>query len=297
MGCGGSKEVDEKEIRKINYEFKTTKVPKFDEFFNTAARLLEQAENIRAGLQDAREEGAELADTWKLKEYSYNDTVMVLFWALSANGGGDIKRADVWVGEEAPFITLKYYDGLLWETRELCDTFQNFLKAVCDGPSAMLKIVEETQTLNTQGQDLVKNGFNEAKNAGLSALDAGKAASALGSNMAKFGKQLPKLKTLQGLAKDAFEDLKKLAPKFKEIVANCDEIGKKAHAANVGKPKDIFEKFHPGPKKTPQEIEAEQKAAEEAKKKKEKKKGKKKEGEKKEGEKKEGEKKEGEQKH
>jgi len=56
--------------------------------------------------------------------------------------------------------------------------------------------------------------------------------------------------------------MKELVPKLKELVGTADEVGAKAAAEKLIKPEDIFDKFHPGPKKTPKEIEDEKKAAE-----------------------------------
>jgi hypothetical protein len=275
MGCKGSKDADEREARKIDYDFEWTRVPKFDDFFNTASTVLEKAEGIREGLQDAREDGAEFADTWKLKEYTYNDTVKVMFWALSANAGGDIKKANVNVSEEAPFVHLEYYDGLLWETRELADTFQAFLKSIVEGPGALIKIVEEVNNIVGQTSDLAQNGAQYAKDANLGGLDAIRAVNALRKNIAKLTTNAAKLKELPNLCKDGATDFKKLVPEIKKIVNECDEVGKKAAADKVLKPKDIFAKYHQGAKKTEAEIAAEAKKAEDLKKKREEKKKKK----------------------
>jgi hypothetical protein len=281
MGCKGSKDADEREARKIDYDFEWTRVPKFDDFFNTASTVLEKAEGIREGLQDAREDGAEFADTWKLKEYTYNDTVKVMFWALSANAGGDIKKANVNVSEEAPFVHLEYYDGLLWETRELADTFQAFLKSIVEGPGALVKIVEEVTSLVEQTKDLMTNGANYAKDSGLGGLDAIRAVNALRKNVTKLSVNVPKVKELPTLCKDGAADFKKLVPEIRKILNECDEVGKKAAADKVLKPKDIFAKYHQGAKKTEQEIAHEAKVAEDKKKKREEKKKKKEEAKKK----------------
>lgn len=62
--------------------------------------------------------------------------------------------------------------------------------------------------------------------------------------------------------------MKELIPKLKELATKADEVGAKAAAEKIIKPSEIFDKYHPGPKKTPKEIEAERKAkaAEESKK-------------------------------
>jgi len=265
MGCSGSKEVDEKELRKIKSDFKTTKVQKFDDFFGSASKLLERAEGIRAGLQDAKEEGQELTDTWKLKNYEYTDVVKVLFWSLSANAKGNIKGTKIGVMDEAPFIKLDYFDGLLIETRYVCDSFEAFLKAITDGPSAIVDIADNLQKTLEQGNALKDTIKDDLKGSGLNPIQQGQAAAAFGANMAKLAKELPKVKNLAPLIQEAAKDVKALVPKFKEIFNTADEIGAKAYKENNLKPKPIFEAYHPGEKKTEAEIEAEKKAEEEKK--------------------------------
>lgn len=265
MGCSGSKEVDEKELRKIKSDFKPTKVQKFDDFFNTAGKLLENAEKLREGLQDAKEDGQELTDTWKLKNYEYTDVVKVLFWSLSANAKGNIKGTKIGVMEEAPFVKLDYFDGLLIETRDVCDSFESFLKAVTEGPTAIVEIADNLQKTLDQGNELRKTLTDDLKGAGLNPIEQGKAGAAFGANMAKLAKELPKVKNLAPLIQEAAKDVKALVPKFKEIFTTADEVGAKAYKEGNLKPKAIFEKYHPGEKKTEAEIEAEKKAEEEKK--------------------------------
>jgi len=291
MGCSGSKEVDEKELRKIKSDFKETKVAKFDDFFKSAAQMLENAEKIREGLQDAREDGQELTDTWKLKNYEYTDVVRVLFWSLSANAKGNIKGTKVGVMEEAPFVHLDYFDGLLIETREVADSFESFLKSVTEGPKAIVEIVDGLQKTLDQGNQLKDTLKDDLKNSGLNPLDQAKAGGAFGSNLAKLAKEIPKVKTLAPLVQEAAKDVKALVPKFKEIYNTCDEVGAKAYKEGNIKPKPIFEHYHPGEKKTQAEIEAEKKAEEEKKGAKKAKKDEKKKDEKKKDEKKKDEKK------
>jgi len=47
MGCGGSKDENPNEIK---YEMVNTKIPKFDELFDKASKILQNAETTRAGL-------------------------------------------------------------------------------------------------------------------------------------------------------------------------------------------------------------------------------------------------------
>jgi len=52
------------------------------------------------------------------------------------------------------------------------------------------------------------------------------------------------------------KDLPLLMPRLQEYSKNADEVGFKAFEANLMWPNEIFDKFHDGLKKTPEEIEA-----------------------------------------
>jgi len=263
MGCGGSKEVDAKEIKKIRYEFPKTKVASLDEFFDKASGLLENAEKIREGIEDGRDDGKELTDCYKLKNYEYIEVVRVLFWSLSADAKGNIKGTKVGVTDEAPFVHLDYFDGLLIETREVADSFESFLKAITEGPSSLKGIVDNLVAMLQQSVDLSKSGIDDIKNSNLNTIDKAKATGQLAKNCAKFAKEVPKVQQLPPLLDEGVKDFKALVPKFKEIFKTCDEVGAKAFKEGHLKPKEIFAHYHTGEKKTEAEIEAEQKAEEE----------------------------------
>jgi len=280
MGVCGSKDVDEKEARKIDSEFARLHIPKFDEFFDKASSILSRAEGIRFGLQDAREDAAEQAGTWQLKEYKYVETIKVLFWTLSANGGGDISKSKAGVQTEAPFIVLEYFDGLQYGTRLLADSFQAFLKSITSAPIEIPKMLQEILELIKQGEELSKTAKDEATAAGLNALQAGKAALNFGKNLAKIKSESAKIEKIKPLAEDGVKEFKELLPQLKEVIAQADEVGKPAHEAVCRVPTEVFEKFHKGERKTKEDIEKEKKAAEAAKAKKDKKNKDKKEGKK-----------------
>jgi hypothetical protein len=244
---------------------KKTEVQKFDDFFDNASKLLETAEKVRAGLQDSEEDGKELTDCVKLKNYTYLDVVKVLFWSLSSNAKGNIKGTKVGVSEETPFVKLDYFEGLMLDTRNVSESFEAYLKAVVDGPKDLVEILTGLQKVVEDGNALKDSAKDDFKAANLNPLQQGKALAAFGKNMATIAKEIPKIKTLQPLVVQGATDFKALVPKFKEIFQTCDEVGAKAFKEGLKLPKEIFAKYHPGEKKTEEEIEAEKKAADEKK--------------------------------
>jgi hypothetical protein len=266
MGCGGSKQEDPKEARKFKNDFPLLRVQKFDEFFQAASNLLGAAEEIRSGLQDSRDDAIDLTVSNALKTFSYAEVIKVLFWAIVANVRGSIKTTKITIIDEAPFIALEI-QGLQQETNDLVSAVKTYLKTIVTGPVAIANILKDLEPMVAKGKDLMTSAKDDFKNAGLKPLDTVKALGTLSKNLAKLGKEIAKVKNIPPLIVDAGKDLKSLVPKFKEIFSTCDEVGTKAYQAGVMKPKDIFDKYHPGPKKTAAELDVEKKAAEKAKKK------------------------------
>jgi len=164
--------------------------------------------------------------------------------------------------DDAPFIRLDYFDGLLYETRQVSNSFETFLTAVTTGPTTIQDVIKQLEVIAEKAKSLASTAKDDFKNAGLSAMDTVKGVANLTKNVGKLSKELQKVKTIPPLITEAAKDLKALVPKFKEIFQTCDQVGKQAFSANVLKPKEIFAKYHTGTKKTQAELDTEKKAAE-----------------------------------
>jgi len=256
MGCGASQ--TEKEKRKIKGDFENVGVAKYDEFFEALKKSLEAAEEIRDGLQDAPEEGAEQSECYKLKDYQYVEVVRVCLWTLSCNGGGEIKKCKTSFSAEPPFIDLQYFDGLYLWTRDLWDTIRKWLKACCDAPKNLDRIVKDIADAAEKLKDF--NIKDDTSSLGM--IEKAKAGKAFASNSAKLVSNAAKVKVLPDLLQKALADLKVIGPQLKDLVGKADETGKPAFAEGLRYPWEVFEKYHKGERKTPAEIEAEDKAVE-----------------------------------
>jgi hypothetical protein len=245
MGCKGSK--DAKDDKEIKYDFERIGFLSLDDFFNKASALLESAENIRSGLDDNKERGAELTGTHLLKDPKYHDTVQVLFWTLSAENGGKIKDTGLDIVGETPFIKLDA-NKCQTATKEIYDTFAGYVKTVMDGPQTVQDVVEQLQALSEKMTTVTEEGKNEIQNSSMGLVDKTKAIAKLGKNSAKLPKELAKCKELSNTLKTAKTDLQELLPKLKDLAANADEVGAKAHADGLAKAPEIFSKYHTGPK-------------------------------------------------
>jgi hypothetical protein len=252
MGCGGSKD-GEKEKRKIKSDFDRIGIMKYDEFFDNASKLLESAEKIREGLVEAPEEGKELTECWRLKDYKYSEVFKVALWTLSCNADGKISKCKASFTADAPFMHLDYFEGLMLDTRYVWDTCEKWLNTVAEAPKNLVTIVAE---LAKAGEKVTEFKISE-DTASLGMVEKAKAGKGFAKNMATLVDGVKKTKTLPDILKAAVEDLKEVGPKLKEIYGKADEIGEKAAKDGLRYAREVFEKYPPGPVKTKEEIEKE----------------------------------------
>lgn len=246
MGCKGSKEA--KDDKEIKYDFARLNLLSLDDFFNKASDLLKSAEDIRSGLDDNRERGAELTGTHNLKETKYVDVVQVLFWTLSAENGGKIKDTEIDVSSETPFIKL---DGrkCTRDTYDIYETFSGYVKTVMDGPKTVQDVVDQLQALADKMPTVTQDGKAEIQNSSMGFKDKAESIAKLGKNTAKLPKELAKCKNLKQTLEQAKTDLQELLPKLKELLQNADEVGAKASGDGLKKAPEIFDKYHTGARK------------------------------------------------
>ena len=79
-------------------------------------------------------------------------------------------------------------------------------------------------------------------------------------NLKLIKDNIPKCKRTQQLVEDATQEILPLIGKMKEYLGTCDIVGLESYKDNILRPKDIFDKFHPGSKLTHEEIAVRQKA-------------------------------------
>jgi len=257
MGCGSSS--GKKDSRKIDYEFEYVYIDSAYRFFNSASDLLKTAEEIRHGIQDSIEKGMKLAGTYKLKNYKYTDTVQVMFWSMSACAKGKITDLDYEFSAESPYFKVS---DMKYETRKLYKTFSNYLGTCVSAPEHLKNLIDTLVELVPRTADLLTETKSQIENSVASPFQKAKALTRLTRNIAKLPRELEKCKVLQKLVVTAVEDMKELIPKLKEMFEKADEIGAKAYAEgfhlNKGEktPEQLFDKYHTGERKTPEEIEA-----------------------------------------
>jgi hypothetical protein len=84
MGCGGSKGKGD------NLVMEPTKIPEFDEVFNSAAEPLETISTVDKSLTKALSEFERHCHVMAIRDHTIKDAVMVMLYCLSASGDGDL---------------------------------------------------------------------------------------------------------------------------------------------------------------------------------------------------------------
>ena len=252
MGCGVSKQVDD--ANTIQSDFKELSIPKFNEFFDNVKIVLEMCEEIREGLQDNREDAIQGTDVDWLQEVKFLEAVRVFLWSISSSNEGNINKAGITTKESSPYFDLDR-TNLYVEQVLVLEDIQKFLAAITTGIPKIPDIVKKLEDAVTEGKEMAKTIKEEAKNANLPKTKILGEMSAMAANMSKLGKNCVKVKNLPEIAKIGTSDLAELLKNIRELINNADEIGAKAHAEKIFKPKEIFHKFHQGPKKTKDEKE------------------------------------------
>jgi len=232
-----------------------TRIPSYDDYFGEAGSLLKTAESLRSGIEDSRENAIKQSNVCFLKEPKFSEAVRVLFWAVSAGYGGEIKKSEVDAMASPPFLRINC-GNLLYETYQLNACLNTFLKTVTDGPKSIEELIFKLESMIVKMEDLSANARTEATNQGLGFGESAKAALNTTKNINKMRTELPKVKRTKEVIEEGLNETKFLVEKMAEYIASADITGSEAFKNNVLRPKDIFDKYHPGQKLTPEEIAA-----------------------------------------
>ena len=212
------------------------------------------SEEIREGLQDNREDAIQGTDVDWLQEVKFMEAIRVFLWSISSSNEGKISKANITTKESSPYFDLDR-TNLYVEQVLVLEDIQKFLAAVGTGIPKIPDILKKVEDAVTEGKEIAKTVKEEAKNANLPKTKILGEISTIATNMSRLGKNCAKVKNLPEIAKIGASDLAELLKNIRELINNADEIGAKAHAEKIFKPKEIFHKFHQGPKKTKDEKE------------------------------------------
>lgn len=257
MGCGGSKDKDGNP-NEIKFQMQTVGVAAADDFFKNVGDALESAEKIRKGAEDDKEEALELSHAYRLKDKGQRmrSAFQVLFWAISAGNGGDVKKTKLDIVAELPFLKFERDGNLHNDTNRLGEASNGFLEACANGPADLQNIITKLSEAAEKAPKLK----DDCDFSGLGAMEKPKAFKNIAVNTQTLTKNLPKVKDLLPKVQDAAKDMKEIGPNLKNLVDTADETGKKAHESKKTTPSEIFDEFVKDGLLTDDEVKAERDA-------------------------------------
>jgi hypothetical protein len=257
MGCGASKDKDSNP-NEIKSTMKVTKIGDFDDFFNSASDLLGGLEELRSGFQDTREEMNEIARTDELAHPSLIEAIKVFLWSVSAHKEGKILAANMRFTTDPPALTVdcSYMDHI---TYDFSQAFMDMIKGMTGAPAKLIEIGQKAKEIGEKSVDLAKDIPGKVKGSGLNPFEQVKASANAAMNFKTVTAGLAKVPNVVKETQEALKDIAALLPKIVELIAQADDVGKKAHDKGIRKMGEMFDHFQTAPKKTPEQIAAEKK--------------------------------------
>lgn len=258
MGNTSSSISHKTESATILSDYRSTGITRYDDYFQKSQQVLRSAERLRFGLQEARECAADTAGTWRLRNYRFIETIRVMFWALSAAQNGDIKKNGVRILGEPPFIVVDK-SILVPETALLVESFYQYFKALMEGPDLLRNIADNLLQMNQKAPGLVEDAEAIALRSKLLTSQAMYLVGCLGTNGKLLPCEMEKAKALVNYVEIAYQDMQEFLPMIPDLLAEADVVGREASNSGLLKPLEIFLRYHPGDKKTIEEVKVERK--------------------------------------
>jgi dGTP triphosphohydrolase len=141
MGCGGSKGG-----KSEDFKMAETKVPEFDELFQSANEPLQCIQDVEKGLNKALADFEKHCHVACIKDHTFQDAVMVMMYCFSASGDGDLSKLNPEVKDKSPFIKVDK-KKLKPEHVELANAWDHLVEQLCKVPDKCEPIKDTIETL------------------------------------------------------------------------------------------------------------------------------------------------------
>ena len=245
MGCGASRETLSPMETPLNHVMKVTGVDAVDSVFRPISPIIEHLEKIRVSLVDAQDDLLESSGAMAYKETNLAKIISGLFQRVSALKGGDLKKANLELTLQKPYIKVGD-QGLAGVLKDIIPQFVDYISGIIEISDSVTEIVQQitdlVQTLPDKTGDLIEqvkdsassDPFQAIKNVAAVTKNSMKATVALkrSAEISVFAaKQIASLKDAIALLHD---DVK---------IAAINEIGKKAISKKLQEPVDIVWEF------------------------------------------------------
>lgn len=231
-GKGGSDSVV------MNPEFKETKIPKLDEIFTDAKSVLDKAEGIRSGIEDAKADMMVLSGAHTFKDAKVNDALILFLASVGCDNGADKLAAPKIDMSAKPPCKMDFPSDFKMsdEHKEFQAALECFVKTLVSAPDQLTKIGEELTALSTKASEAVGTAKDDATEAGLGAMDAAKAVAAAAGNTKNLATAATKVTALGGAATEGAKSAKDMAAGLSDILSKGKELAGKADKAKSKMP-------------------------------------------------------------
>jgi hypothetical protein len=247
--CSAKAMPREKKTRKIECYVETTGHTKLDMDFEKAVEYLKEAEKIRLGIEESKENAYQLSNIFHLQDPHFCEAIKILFWSISANHKGEIEKSGLQIHEREPYLSTQSHT-VTYQVEDLHKCIIDYVETVAEGPKTVDRLIRKYDTVLEE----ITSGITTMKNDMPPGMNSDKAAAAAVKNLNHLKTQDPKVKRVKQLLEEAEKGFPALLEKMNEYYKTADEVGVKAAEIPELWPKKIFEKFHTGLKKNPKEI-------------------------------------------
>lgn len=234
----------------IPTEMKEIKVEKFDELFKEGGEALQAAEDLRAGMTDAKAACMALSGAYTLKVGGMSDAVKCWLWSVCQEVGADkfatMKPAiDI---EKEPHFNMEIDPSMGDANKEIAEAFKCYIETVCAAPGQIQTLTDKLKSVSDKAQELSGTAKDECTSAGLGAMDTAKAVAAIASNSKTLATGMTKLTALGPIAQEAATDMKDLAANMASILGEAAKNSDEGKGKGAKTAVEYCEKQHAGEK-------------------------------------------------
>jgi hypothetical protein len=151
MGCSGGKESNS---NAIDYDMPYVNDYKYDRFFGDASRLLKEAEDLRAPIENNMKKMMEVSATKFLINPTFEDSFRVWLWTYGTKNQGKKTIDLINLKEKDPYIELKS-QNMDEELKIYTNCLQAYFKAIFESPPKVQSILKRGEDFFEEGSSLI----------------------------------------------------------------------------------------------------------------------------------------------
>lgn len=171
---------------------------------------------------------------------------------------GNIIECDLKFDLDPPSVKVEC-GGMDWRTWDFSDAFKKLVGGFTGAPAKIVDLTKAAAEIGEKAAEIGKTFKEKIEGAGLNAMDKVRAIANAGINIKRITDGCQKAPNVFKQAQEALLELKEVIPKIPELIAQADEVGKKAHEKHIWRMSDIFDHFQTASKKSPEKVKEDKK--------------------------------------